>query len=132
MGGLDAHFQGSLVHNGDSATALLPAENDALGNSDAYTLAQHINQWENRATPPYSCQTLLIQATACLAKWTHNPATQWQDFEGKLWQFGFAPGLVDSSQQIQHLSANGRVGFIRELVKLQSQIFRRAFRRDSQ
>jgi outer membrane receptor protein involved in Fe transport len=38
MGGLDAHFQGSLVHNGDSATALLPAENDALGNSDAYTL----------------------------------------------------------------------------------------------
>ena len=38
MGGLDAHFQGSVVHNGDSATALLPAENDILGNSDAYTL----------------------------------------------------------------------------------------------
>jgi iron complex outermembrane receptor protein len=38
MGGLDAHLQGSVVHNGDSATALLPAENDVLGNSDAYTL----------------------------------------------------------------------------------------------
>ncbi len=38
MGGLDAHFQGSVVHNGDSTTALLPAENDVLGNSDAYTL----------------------------------------------------------------------------------------------
>jgi len=38
LGGLDAHFQGSLVHNGDSVTALLPAENDALGNTDAYTL----------------------------------------------------------------------------------------------
>ena len=28
----------SVVHNGDSATALLPAENDVLGKSDAYTL----------------------------------------------------------------------------------------------
>jgi outer membrane receptor protein involved in Fe transport len=38
MAGLDAHVQGSVVHNGDSATALLPAENDVLGNSEAYTL----------------------------------------------------------------------------------------------
>ena len=38
MGGLDAHLQGSVVHNGDSVTALLPTENDVLGNSDAYTL----------------------------------------------------------------------------------------------
>ena len=38
MGGLDAHLQGSVVHNGDSVTALLPTENEVLGNSDAYTL----------------------------------------------------------------------------------------------
>jgi iron complex outermembrane receptor protein len=38
MNGLDAHFQASVVHNGDAATALLPAENDVLGDSDAYTL----------------------------------------------------------------------------------------------
>ena len=38
LGGLESHFQGSVVHNGDSATALLPYENDVLGNSDAYTL----------------------------------------------------------------------------------------------
>ena len=38
VGELEAHFQGSVVYNGDSVTALLPAENDVLGNSDAYTL----------------------------------------------------------------------------------------------
>ena len=38
MGRLNAHFQGSVVHNGDSTTALLPTENEVLGNSDAYTL----------------------------------------------------------------------------------------------
>ena len=38
MDGLDAHFQASVVHNGDAATALLPAENDVLGDSEAYTL----------------------------------------------------------------------------------------------
>jgi len=38
MGGLDAHLQGSVVHNGDSVTALLPSENNLLGDSDAYTL----------------------------------------------------------------------------------------------
>jgi outer membrane receptor protein involved in Fe transport len=38
VAGLDAHVQGSVVHNGDAATALLPSENDVLGNSEAYTL----------------------------------------------------------------------------------------------
>ena len=38
MNGLDAHFQASVVHNGEAATALLPAENDVLGDSEAYTL----------------------------------------------------------------------------------------------
>jgi outer membrane receptor protein involved in Fe transport len=38
MAGLDAHFQGSIVYTGDTVTALLPFENDVLGNSDAYTL----------------------------------------------------------------------------------------------
>ncbi|MES1264075.1 MAG: TonB-dependent receptor [Variovorax sp.] len=38
MAGLESHIQGSVVHNGDSRTALLPAENDVLGDSDAYTL----------------------------------------------------------------------------------------------
>jgi outer membrane receptor protein involved in Fe transport len=38
MNGLDAHFQASVVHNGEAATALLPAENDILGDSEAYTL----------------------------------------------------------------------------------------------
>jgi len=38
MNGLDAHFQASVVHNGDATTALLPAENDILGDSEAYTL----------------------------------------------------------------------------------------------
>jgi len=38
MGGLDSHFQASLVHNDEAATALLPAENEVLGDTDAYTL----------------------------------------------------------------------------------------------
>jgi iron complex outermembrane receptor protein len=38
MAGLDAHLQGSVVHNGKSASALLPAENDVLGDQDSYSL----------------------------------------------------------------------------------------------
>jgi len=38
MAGLDAHLQGSVMHNGKAASALLPAENDVLGDSDAYTM----------------------------------------------------------------------------------------------
>jgi len=38
MGGLESHFQASLVHNDEAATALLPVENEVLGDTDAYTL----------------------------------------------------------------------------------------------
>jgi iron complex outermembrane receptor protein len=38
MGSLDSHFQASAVHNGDSRSALLPSESDALGMQEAYTL----------------------------------------------------------------------------------------------
>jgi iron complex outermembrane recepter protein len=38
MAGLDAHFQGSVVHEGTKRTALLEAENVVLGDSDSYTL----------------------------------------------------------------------------------------------
>jgi iron complex outermembrane receptor protein len=38
MAGFDAHFQGSLVMTDSSRTALLPAENEVLGDQDAYNL----------------------------------------------------------------------------------------------
>jgi outer membrane receptor protein involved in Fe transport len=38
MAGFDAHLQASFVHNDNSRTALLPAENAVLGNQDAYSL----------------------------------------------------------------------------------------------
>jgi outer membrane receptor protein involved in Fe transport len=38
LGGFEAFWQGSVVHNGDSRSALLKAESDALGTQDAYTL----------------------------------------------------------------------------------------------
>jgi iron complex outermembrane recepter protein len=38
MAGLDAHLQGSVVHNGSSISALLPAEADALGEQEAYSI----------------------------------------------------------------------------------------------
>lgn len=38
LGGLDAHFQGSIVHNGESSSALLPSENEVLGDQDSYSL----------------------------------------------------------------------------------------------
>ena len=37
LGGFDSHLQGSIVHNASARTALLPAENDVLGDQDAYT-----------------------------------------------------------------------------------------------
>jgi iron complex outermembrane receptor protein len=39
MGGLDAFFQGSVVHEGLRRTALLEIENNVLRDSDSYTLA---------------------------------------------------------------------------------------------
>jgi iron complex outermembrane receptor protein len=36
MAGLDAHLQGSFVYNGDSRSALLPAEAEILGEQEAY------------------------------------------------------------------------------------------------
>lgn len=38
MAGMDAYFQGSVVHEGDRRTALLEVENDVLRDSPAYTL----------------------------------------------------------------------------------------------
>jgi iron complex outermembrane recepter protein len=38
MAGFDAHLQGSVVHNGESRSALLPAESDVLGVQDSYSL----------------------------------------------------------------------------------------------
>ena len=38
VGELEAHIQGSVVHEGLRRTALLEVENDVLGDSDAYTL----------------------------------------------------------------------------------------------
>jgi iron complex outermembrane receptor protein len=38
MAGMDGHFQGSIVHNGNSRSALLPSESDVLGEQQAYTL----------------------------------------------------------------------------------------------
>ena len=38
LAGLDGHVQGSYVYNGDSPSALLPSEADALGLQDAYSL----------------------------------------------------------------------------------------------
>ena len=67
-GGLDAHFQGSVVHNGDSATALLPAENDVLGNSDAYTLVDlsfGIDQRQDGAAELFVRQRVRRRRAAC-------------------------------------------------------------------
>jgi iron complex outermembrane recepter protein len=38
MAGLDAHVQGSVVHNGNSISALLPTEADALGEQESYSI----------------------------------------------------------------------------------------------
>jgi outer membrane receptor protein involved in Fe transport len=38
LGGLESFWQGSLVHNGSSRSALLPIEAEVLGDQDAYTL----------------------------------------------------------------------------------------------
>jgi iron complex outermembrane receptor protein len=38
MAGFDAHLQGSIVYNGKSRSALLPAESDVLGTQNAYSL----------------------------------------------------------------------------------------------
>jgi len=39
IGQFDAHVQGSYVYQGESRSALLPTENDTLGNQDAYGIA---------------------------------------------------------------------------------------------